>query len=88
MIPADLVAVYPNPADKVINVDYQLSETGHTTLYLIDNSGRTIRTFFEIQGNPGFYEYEALTENLSSGAYFLVLMTPNESFTEKIIIKK
>lgn len=85
---ASLINAYPNPASKNSTIEYQLSEQGHTTMYLLDEQGKINTTLFDMNSvQSGHYSFDADLQYVSSGSYFLILKTPSELFSKRFIIE-
>lgn len=87
-VQASLMNTYPNPAQDQVNIEFSLNEKGMTSLYLVDNYGKKLKDLYRANAAPGEHQFEAELDNVPSGAYFLVLLTPNEIYAKRLIIKK
>ncbi|MFZ9661646.1 MAG: glycoside hydrolase family 9 protein, partial [Chitinophagaceae bacterium] len=78
--------VYPNPANHVLNVEYDhLDDIAECILF--DQVGKMIlRT--RINGNADKNLYQMNLPALNSGIYFLQIKTPNSIESRKILIKQ
>lgn len=80
--------ISPNPLNNNLKVEFELIETGPTTLKLVSlNSGSE----FELQSTymkQGFHSTAFNINMFSSGNYLLILETPNQSLFKKITINK
>ena len=79
---------YPNPIVNEVKVDFQLREKGINYFEVIDNKGVSVFTDYDIPKIAGIFSKKIYLSSLPSGSYFLNLVTPNEIFTRKIIIKR
>lgn len=79
---------YPNPIENNVKIEYQLRERGINYFEIIDMKGVTVFTHYDIPKIAGVFTKEMYLSSLPSGSYFLNLVTPNEIFTRKIIIKR
>ena len=86
--PTALLSIYPNPARDNTSINYTLNESGHTEIYLIDEMGKTALSLLSKNSIPGSYSLKAKLEDIRNGSYFLILKTPSEMFTKKILINK
>lgn len=78
--------VYPNPVIDDLSFQFDLLEKNQLSLYLLDNTGKVLQTYFKQKEHiGGLYNYQLETSNLKSGAYYLVLSDPNNSFVQRII---
>jgi hypothetical protein len=81
---ANIVAVSPNPAHEIAEVEYLLLESGYTTLYLADVLGRRVKTLFDGHAEAGAYAQSFSLADAPTGIYTLVLQTPNAVFHRRI----
>ena len=93
-----LLANFPNPFNPETWIPYQLSESSHVTIRILDTKGMLIETLnLGFQG-PGFYESRSRAaywdgrntfgESVASGVYFYHLQTKNLSDVKKMVILK
>src|SRR5690606_15422707 len=59
--------IFPNPADKVTLLTYNVVNEGNVTLTLTDLSGKVVRTENYGSQTAGQYNVEIGTQNLSNG---------------------
>ncbi len=81
----EVMQVYPNPANTVINVAIKTDLSNTVDVQLINAAGAVVRTWRE-QGLQG----QLLSLNVSdlpTGFYVLQLNTPNGIYTEKVTIQ-
>lgn len=83
-----LLYVYPNPADKAVNVNYFMSEPGSYRVTLSDAAGKLV--YGKNYGNreQGWQQMLIETSGLPNGIYMLVLESNRERKVKKIIIQK
>jgi hypothetical protein len=77
---------YPNPANKILNIDIHLTETLQTTIHLFDLSGKMISSAVVSSENKGSISTVISTVDLNPGAYLLQLISGNHSSVQKISI--
>jgi hypothetical protein len=79
-------AVYPNPADDILYIEYPGSYTGPVLFEFIDISGRVIHSFRQDKAD------EVLTTSVISGifdpGYYLLRITAGREITVRSFIKK
>lgn len=78
----------PNPFVCMTIVEYELIEPGQTTLYIIDMSGRKIKTYFDNIMLKGKYSYSMDASELPPGKYFYILQTPSHKISKLMEIMK
>lgn len=84
-----LIRAYPNPAVNVSTIEYQLSERGLTSVYLVDAQGKTLASLYQTTtAVPGHFSFDADVQLIPSGSYFLILKTPNEIFSKRFMIER
>ena len=76
------------PIQNSADINYELLEPGRTSLELFNTSGMPVMTVFDYDAKPGKYSVELKTVDLPDGAYILVLKSPNQSITKRILIVK
>lgn len=77
-----LLTVYPNPAKSMITLQTKTT-LNNATLSIYNLLGQSIKTMHSLSGN----KISVPINNISNGTYLLELVTENQVFTEKIIIK-
>ena len=80
---------YPNPFNPITKIDYSVPSPERISIYLYDNSGRLIKKLinnkFHLQEH---YTLEINGQNLSSGVYFIQLISSTKILSKKITILK
>lgn len=87
-IKAGLYASLPEPASDETLINYSLSETGYTKISLINSLGREIAVLNEGIAEPGRHSLLADLTDISSGLYYINLVTTTERFSRKLLIQK
>jgi hypothetical protein len=82
-----ILYVHPNPTSGDITIDFKLSESGFTEFLMMNYLGETVKkvSFGEVID----FNAQSMTLNLddlSTGEYFLVLRTPEETVRQIIMI--
>ena len=83
--------IFPNPSQGVCRVRMTMTEQTALSLYLLDITGKKLRTLLEPRlHSKGTYEFEFdLTSfQLSGGVYFINALTDGHSSTHKLIFIK
>jgi hypothetical protein len=74
--------VYPNPSRGVMTLELETAPTSNLTLQVIGMDGRTMKNFVLSQ------QITALDlGSLSSGVYFLRMLTPEKVYSKRIVIE-
>lgn len=83
----ELLAVYPNPANDLINVEYLLIETSDVSFSLFDMLGNTIK--FENAGSmpAGEFNHSISLSDVAKGVYVLKVNIGNNILTKKVQVK-
>ncbi len=79
-------AIWPNPADNVINYKFNSINNDRTFITLVDVHGRTVYND-TLGSNSQLISGSINTEALSQGIYFLKINQGNASTTKKVVIK-
>ncbi len=79
-------AIWPNPADNVINYKFNSTNSARTFITLVDVHGRTVYND-SFSSNNQLINGSINTEVLSQGIYFLKINQGNVSTTKKVVIK-
>ncbi len=80
--------MFPNPAGDQARIQAFLTEDGLTDIYLIDQRGVNVLSFYGAEAKPGALDFAVDLTGTPSGSYFLMMKTPNEVFSQKVIIQK
>ncbi|PKP01849.1 MAG: hypothetical protein CVU11_13925 [Bacteroidetes bacterium HGW-Bacteroidetes-6] len=73
------VALYPNPASDVVNIEYELNNIGQVNIQILDMQGRLITTVFDGNQQAGIQTVQADVNRFESGMYFVRITTENNS---------
>ncbi|MFH1050267.1 MAG: T9SS type A sorting domain-containing protein [bacterium] len=87
-VEAGLYASYPEPASDQTLINFSLSEKGYTKISLINNLGRDVFTIFDGIAEIGRQSVLVDLTDISSGLYYINLITPTERFSRKLLIQK
>lgn len=87
-VDAGINNTYPNPAISLLNIDYQLRESGKNKMQIINTKGDILATYDDLSEESGVYSITKNINDIPSGVYYIVLTTPNDIFTKKIAIEK
>ncbi len=78
---------YPNPADNNTFVKYNISHYSNLRITLNGIDGREIRELISTSINPGEYNINVNTNNLSSGTYLIIAYVNDQNLVQKLIVK-
>jgi hypothetical protein len=76
--------VTPSPASDRATLTLDVVERGHTSVRIFDATARLVAVAHDGPTSPGRWIIPLDLTALNSGAYFVVMNTPSESFTERI----
>jgi PKD repeat protein len=79
------VAIYPNPASDVINIDFVNNQNQVVELTLVDQFGRIVSNLNE--NNTGFIHNTINVNNLTNGVYFLNFTVGGYTKSERVVIR-
>ena len=86
---ANIAAVYPNPAQDISTLSYQLLNSAQVQFNLLDITGRVVYSQNLGQQKVGSYEIEMSQNkmNIQNGVYLYTLSIDKQQFTGKVIFK-
>lgn len=76
---------YPNPFTEYTTFPYQITESGKVSFRVLDITGKEIRTINEGTKTPGKYSLRLGAERLTSGIYYLQMITNKQTSTRKMV---
>jgi hypothetical protein len=79
--------VYPNPAQRELNIDFTLENSGNVKIQLIDISGRTIREMNQ-EFRSGNNSINLNIGDINNGFYFVKIENNNISKVSRLMISK
>ena len=79
----------PNPFNKATTLSYQLPTASNLHLEVFDVMGRSVQVITKNEyWQAGKYEWTLHSDQLDRGTYFVILQTPTEQVTTKIVLIK
>ena len=79
---------YPNPFNPVTNITFSIPEAMNIELNVYDIQGRLVKQIIQGMYEQGEHHVILNGENLSSGLYFVQLLTENSSKYSKVLLLK
>lgn len=79
---------YPNPFNPSTTISWKLETSSELTLRVMDIRGREVARLAEGSSEPGQFSMSWDASSLSSGVYFIQLITPEESAIQKVMLLK
>lgn len=80
------ISIYPNPADKEVNVSYNVANNTKTEISITDILGKKIQTF-NIQSLEGNNLVVLSTEELASGTYMIEIVSNGVKTVRQIQVR-
>ena len=84
----NLINVYPNPFNPVLNINFGMSWAGATQVNILDITGSHIETLHSGFLQSGSHEFRWNAESMPSGVYFISLNSGDNNLTEKVVLLK
>ena len=78
---------FPNPANDVANINYNINESGTVTVEVFDLSGRVIERSAE-NISAGNHNFLISVKNFVAGNYYYTIRTSKSQLTSKFIVVK
>ena len=79
------VSVFPNPANDITNISYNLSQPKTITIQLIDIKGNVIKQLYNQENEPGFHTQILNLQGIASGVYFIKTSADQQKVSQKLI---
>lgn len=80
-------SIYPNPAHKILNIEYGVSDDQQVRIIIYDLAGRKVGVVTDKLHRAGHYKIK-LQLNLASGIYFAKVELNGEKFIRKFVVVK
>lgn len=77
---------YPNPFNESTMIRYNIAETAHVRLIIINSSGKLVSELVNHEQPPNEYRLFWSAKNLSSGLYMCQLMTDHSTEIRKMLL--
>ncbi len=81
------IAVYPNPSNGEVRVNYTTSATGQTSIDIVDESGRPIAVLFSAEESSGIHSHILALPTGLRGSVFVRVTSNGASAVAKLIIE-
>jgi hypothetical protein len=79
---------YPNPFNPSTMVRFDIPEVSRVELEVYDVTGKLVETLLDERMTAGKHDFTWQPQELATGAYFLRLITANQTFTQKVTYVK
>ena len=83
-----LFSPYPNPFNPVTNIIYVLPEHINIQIIVYDLSGKQIEILINESQTPGYHSVNWDASSYPSGIYFIMMVSDNVTYTQKVILIK
>jgi hypothetical protein len=77
---------FPNPFNPATTITFEIPNSGHVTLKVLDILGRVVSVLVNERRNAGFYEVTFNASHLVSGVYFYRLSAGHFVETKKLLL--
>jgi hypothetical protein len=81
------VEVYPNPTDKIYNLQFTMYNLQSVLLKMYDLYGREVRTILDGVQPKGKCQLQVDVSDLSAGIYFVQLQSEDQHIVKKLIVQ-
>lgn len=81
----NLISMYPNPANDVVNINYPSGKMEIKSIYLTDINGKSIEQPTVVSGDDNIVLH---TEKLTAGMYMVQIETGKGILTRKLVISR
>jgi len=83
-----LQACYPNPFNPVTTINYDLAMEGFVDITVFDITGRFVIQLVSTNQQADHYQITWNASDIASGVYFLKMVTPDYTSTQKLLLVK
>ncbi len=84
----NLAPVYPNPFNPSTTINFSIPWTGNVKVIVYNALGQKVTTLLNEQMTPGQHTLVWNAQNVSSGTYFLRLLSNREQKVQKMVLMK
>lgn len=81
-------SIYPNPANDVATLSFNLAAASDIQVQVVDVAGRVLNTVASGKMNAGIQKFTISTASLAAGVYNVVIHTDNGVFTQRLSVAK
>jgi len=81
-----LLKIYPNPANSVATLHFEIAHKGHLNVSLYSPGGKPVTNILSRNFSPGTYTERLNTESLTPGVYYCSLQSNAAILTTKLIV--
>lgn len=84
----EMVSLYPNPTNNLININYDVIESGEMEIWLLSNFGSRIKLIENRNNALGWHTTQLSTIDLPEGVYFIEVKSKHGSAYKKFVVVK
>ncbi|MBK7149314.1 MAG: T9SS type A sorting domain-containing protein [Bacteroidetes bacterium] len=77
----------PNPATDVLYINYELNQSAHVQIQMMDVSGRAVKALLNQPQDAGNQFMAVDISDMAQGVYYIHFSTPQNHFTRKFVIE-
>lgn len=81
------LSVYPNPAEDIAIVQFDLGESSDVLITLTDISGKVVKTVVNGELSAGQQQIEVTTADVESGVYLVTIQVNDQKTVQKLTVK-
>ncbi|MCY7410334.1 MAG: T9SS type A sorting domain-containing protein, partial [Chitinophagales bacterium] len=85
---AQTVNMYPNPADDLVMIEFELATYTDCTFNLYDAQGKLVKTLMNERVKPGVNHFSFSSKPLAKGIYFLSVISNGKIIESKHLVKE
>jgi hypothetical protein len=83
LVNAESVSIYPNPANNLVNISFELNSKENISLEIMDMTGRLVKSADLGKKNAGVYNEKVDIQGLNQGMYLLNIRTLDGMISRK-----
>ncbi|MBI2258441.1 MAG: T9SS type A sorting domain-containing protein [Flavobacteriia bacterium] len=82
------INIFPNPTNKIININFNILEQDNIDLSIYDNKGQLVQVIDKGKKSKGNYNYQFDFSGNRNGVYFITLCSSYGKTTQKFVLMK
>ena len=79
------VNIYPNPANSMVNLEFNATQSGQTQIRFIDQMGRVAQTYYQTT-TAGNNLMNLDINSVPAGVYFVQMISNEQTITKRLVI--
>ncbi len=82
------ITIYPNPVVDQLKVSFKSSRRAIAVISIFNNIGKQVYTLeSEVEPGQNFFTIDVRDSSIEPGIYFVQIVSENEKYTRKLIVK-